>query len=64
MITKKCPFCDSKPDIIKRKNNLWDIGCSNFLCYAWICLDKECNDCTDGYKNKDDAILSWNKRGK
>ena len=59
---KKCPFCGNKARIIKRKSKLWDIGCSFIDCTVWICGDKKCKSCVDGYILKSKAIESWNRR--
>ena len=59
---KNCPFCGSKSIIIQRINELWDIGCTDMACHAWICPDKKCESCVDGYVNKIDALNHYNQR--
>jgi len=60
---KSCPFCGTQPFIIQRKNKVWDIGCiESMSCICWICSDKKCKLCTDGYVHKFDAINNWTKR--
>jgi len=59
---KPCPFCGEKPIIVKRKNKMWDIGCSSLDCFAWTCTDKNCDTCVDGYVKKESAIEAWDRR--
>lgn len=59
---KPCPFCGNKANIIKRSNEMWNIGCfEDPLCFGWSCFDIEC-DCGDGFVNKKKAIEYWNRR--
>lgn len=58
-----CPFCGTMAFLVRRPNKLYDIGCDNDMeCFGNTCLDPKCNSCTDGYKNKKDAIKAWNCR--
>lgn len=62
MKLKLCPFCGGEADIIKRKNSkLYSVGCKDLSCYAWTCLDENCDEC-GGYTSKESAIKDWNTR--
>ena len=61
---KPCPFCGGEAYLMKRTNGYYEIGCITGLCRAWICIDKKCKDCTDGYVRKRDVIKYWNRRVK
>jgi len=56
-----CPFCSNIGKITHKKDGKWNIGCKDLDCFAWQCLDHDC-DCSDGYVDKDYAIKAWNRR--
>jgi len=60
-----CPFCGGEGFLVKRlalKYPLYDIGCRTEDCYGWSCLDEYCEQCSNGYAEKCEAIQAWNTR--
>jgi len=59
---KSCPYCGDEAKMVKRMNELYDIGCVTFDCFNDKCLYANCKQCIDGYEFKEDAIKAWNRR--
>lgn len=61
---KPCPFCGSKATIIDvssyrydiQENKLFEVGCVNYQCHAYIYED------TPRYDTKEEAATLWNNR--
>lgn len=62
---KPCPSGHKAYLIQRKKGGLYAIGCEfENDCYFSTCLDSLCDNCSDGWVKKEDAIEKWNTRAK